>query len=485
MNNPNGNARIWLYMRNVGTSTCPDGSSPGLAVKAFQHWALKVDYMSKRDRTKVNKSVLYEANEDNGLVVATFVMLGEDEEDDWKSSPGFFQDNLGHSCVNEEAAAAFCERFNKHCIKYAAAQNDCQGFVNEFLADVVTTGAFELPPTAKEAKREMFKSTSNSSSNLLRNKGLEWLVKEAMKHVGTGKYDHLARQVMQEASFESIGRVSLIAGKPVQNFMKKEGIQLCLTAYGEFVEKVFNVAKGSLTPWNILQIAADIIIVYLLRSAHFGELSAYVGGKMASCSTNAAVGALVVGAEAVAACIALWIASEIVATLMKCFAQVVFGKSFTDIFGESQNAKLVHHIFNLFVTLIKTGANFGLKAFMASISASRAAVGIGVDVAKMGAKTGAELANAGTRAGIEVARTTATYVAESSERATSAALEYLSENAEKIFDLAIPVADRLGEELSRMSLNSNNVCVRVAGPSAAMSLKQGVRASRQRAKKTN
>ncbi len=80
-------ARFYFYAKDLDKFASLPTTSSGLSAgtpTALKHWAVKLDYMSTRDPSKVNKRILYEANNEKGLLVARAVMLGEDEDEEWR-----------------------------------------------------------------------------------------------------------------------------------------------------------------------------------------------------------------------------------------------------------------------------------------------------------------------------------------------------------------------------------------------------------------
>ena len=98
----------------------------------------------------------------------------------------------------------------------------------------------------------------------------------------------------------------------------------------------------------------------LMRKTGFTDLQAYGGKKLASCLTAVGVGLISGGPWGCLASLAFWIASEIVATLIKLLLAKLIGKAFTEKFGESETWDLIKSVYKFFEVKIKSGLNASL-----------------------------------------------------------------------------------------------------------------------------
>ena len=97
----------------------------------------------------------------------------------------------------------------------------------------------------------------------------------------------------------------------------------------------------------------------LMKYSGFTDLQSYGAKKLASLLTAAGVGALA-GPFGVLGSVAFWIASEIVATLIKVILSKVFSDRFTNIFGESQTCDLIKSIYRYFEIKMRSGLDASL-----------------------------------------------------------------------------------------------------------------------------
>lgn len=273
------NARIWLYCKDLESaaslksSSLVKGSRPGFP-KALKHWAVRLDYMSSKRPSQVNKSILYHANNEQGLLVARELMLGEDEDEEWRNAHGFTMEDHGLVTINEARAKTYCENFNQLKIKYVATKDNCQRFVDDFLANLLPDTAICLPTTVKEAK-QWFESISSLGLSSLANCGSAHLLKEMIhSRIGQG----VIKETIKQINLNGFGKISILSESPIKEYMAKEGKQLVLTAFGEMTENMLNAGRGAFSWWNLLQIPAELIVNKLMKDAGFTDLQAY-GGK--------------------------------------------------------------------------------------------------------------------------------------------------------------------------------------------------------------
>ena len=359
--------RIWFYSRDVdataslSTSTSSQSSSTG-APKALKHWAIILDYMSTRNPSQVNKRILYEALNTAGLLVARWLEHAGDEEEDWKNKSGFMREDHGMVTINEERAKNYCDNFNQQKIKYVAISDNCQRFVDEFIANLLPDAAISLPTSIKEVKTGVFSALS-TSLNSLSNVGSATLIQDLIiKSIGNANgYDLMFKEAIQQINLNGFGKISILKQSPFKEFMEKEGKTLILSCLGEMTENMMNASRGAFSWLNLLQVPVELIVGKLMSSTGFTDLQAYGGKKLASCVTAAGVGALAGGPFGCLGSVAFWIASEVVTTLFKCLLNKLVGKSFTEKFGESDTLKLIGSIYSYFEMKMKSGLVASLK----------------------------------------------------------------------------------------------------------------------------
>ena len=364
--------RIWFYSRDVdataslSTSTSSQSSSQSSstgAPKALKHWAIILDYMSTRNPSQVNKRMLYEALNTEGLLVARFLGHAGDEEEDWKNKSGFMREDHGMVTVNEERAKNYCDNFNQRKIKYVATRDNCQRFVDEFIANLLPDAAISLPTSIKEIKTGLF-SVSSTALNSLSNLGSATLIENlVIKSLGNANgYDLMFKEAIKQINLNGFGKISILKRSPFKEFMEKEGKTLILSCLGEMTENMLNFSRGAFSWWNLLQVPVELIVGKLMSSTGFTDLQAYGGKKLASCLTAAGVGALAGGPFGCLGSVAFWIASEVVTTLFKCLFAKLGGKRYTETFGgESDTLKLIGSIYRYFEMKMKNGLVASLK----------------------------------------------------------------------------------------------------------------------------
>ena len=368
-------ARIWFYYRNVRfslpSSSSQESSGRKWTPKALKHWAVVLDYMSITNPSKINKRVLYEATDKEGILVARDFAHGEDEEEEWKQMSGFGKEDHGMVTINESRAKSYCEEFNQLKQKYVAVQVNCQKFVDSFLANVLIDGAISLPLTVKEAK-SWFDSISSTSFNSLNNLGSGALIKNLiMKNIGDGGLNILAKEAIEQISLNGFGSISLLNQSPFREFMTKEGKQLVLSSLGEMTENMLNAGRGAFSWWNLLQIPVELIVGKLMSAKGFTDLEAYAGKKLASSMTAAGVGFMAGGPFGALGSVAMWIAMEVGACLVKCLLAKSFGEQFTNIFGESETLKLIRSIYRYFQMKWEGGMNASIDWMVDYIRANQ------------------------------------------------------------------------------------------------------------------
>ncbi len=369
-------ARLWFYSNYLGfsgslpsSSTSSGGHGESAIVpkvlNPVKHWAVVLEYMRIKDPIQVNKRVLYEADNERGLLVAKYIAHGEDEEEEWRQKPGFDKQDHGMVTANEARARNYCEGFNQLKIKYVATEDNCQRFVEEFVANVLIDAKISMPTTVREAK-SWFSSVASTSLASLSNFGSAALVKDYVlkSRIGEGPLEMMVKEAIKQLNLNGFGKVSILAESPLKEYMAEEGKQLVLTTFGEVTENVLNASRGAFTWWNLLQIPVELIVGKLMKSAKFTDLEAYGGKKLASCLTAAGVGGFAGGPAGSLASVALWIATEVIATFVKCLLAKMFGDGFSSIFGESETLELIKSIYRYFEIKITCGLNASLKRMM-------------------------------------------------------------------------------------------------------------------------
>ncbi len=206
-------ANIWFYSRDVGISALLSSSSTGTA-KAFKHWAIVLDYMSIKDPNRVNKRVLYEANNESGLLVAREVQHGDDEDDEWKQSSGFFKEDHGRVTITEARAKSYCDDFNQRQVKYVATKDNCQRFVDDFIANVLPDSCISLPITIQKAT-SWFGLASSTLSKSLSNVGSAAIVRDSLIQSRVGAHEFLLKNTIKTIDLNGFGKISLVLTKEI------------------------------------------------------------------------------------------------------------------------------------------------------------------------------------------------------------------------------------------------------------------------------
>ena len=279
--------RIWFYCRDLdftaslSTSTSSQSSVTG-GPKALKHWAVILDDLDDDDPSEVSKRILYEANNVGGLLVARDEAHGNNEEKkDWKQKSGFIKEDHGMVTFNEAKAKSYCEDFNRLKIKYVATKDNCQRFVDEFIANLLPDAKISLPTTIKEVK-PWLGSASSTLLNSLSNVGSGTLIKDLVIKSRIGGQEWMFKEAIQQINLNGFGRISILSESPIKEYMAQEGKQLILTSFGEMTENMLNAGRGAFSWWNLLQIPVELIVGKLMRSNRFTDLQAY--GLLSDCS---------------------------------------------------------------------------------------------------------------------------------------------------------------------------------------------------------
>ena len=369
-------ARLWLYCRNLDfrsslSTSSQSSSSRKWAPKSLKHWAVVLDYMSSRNPSNINKRVLYEANEEGDILVAREIQHGEDEEEEWKLMSGFTRKDNGMVTINEARAKSYCEEFNHLKMKYVAVQDNCQKFVDAFLSNVLIDGAISLPLPVKEVK-SWFDGASSTVSSSLTHLGSGALIKHLItSSIGSGGYNIIFKEAIEQISLNGFGQISLLNQGPIRDFMAKEGKRLILSSLGEMAENMLNAGRGAFSWWNLLQIPVELIVGKFLRSTGFTDLQAYGGKKLASCLTAGLVGFFAGGPFGILGSIAMWIAMEVVAFLIKVIMTRYIGKTFINFFGKSETLELIKSIYRYFEIKMNAGLDASIRWMLDYISSDQ------------------------------------------------------------------------------------------------------------------
>ena len=274
-------ATIWFYSKDVSGFASVSGSKKVLATNggspsAFKHWAVVVGFKSKKDPSRLNKRILYDANCDpEGFLLARELFFGQDEEEDWKSQKGFSEKNHGDFPFNEALAKSYCSAFNERKIKYVATSDNCQMFVNEFLANLLPDSTISLPPLANET----FFWLSGISSALLDSIGsvgsAALIEKALLAHASRTGVSPIIQEVLKDISLNGIGEITVLSEGPIKELMAKEGQHLILSVFGEMTENMFNAGRGAFSWLNLIQIPVEMIVCKLMKSNGFTNVQAF------------------------------------------------------------------------------------------------------------------------------------------------------------------------------------------------------------------
>lgn len=377
-------ANIWLHTKPLGgsqsvsTSSNPNslGGSRSVSISSdpsFQHWAVVAEYIVDEEVDAVER---YEAYAVDGYLVATNTMYGRRDTNKWLEEPKSPQKTfLGiYESMNQGHAQAFCTEVTQRKKKYSAKEENCQKFVNEFMAGVMVGSnlAGNLPWKAEEVITLWGSvcSTSLNSVGMLNSAGI--LKDKILKKIvikGTG--DVVFKQTVEKASIQGIGQVSLLTESPLKEWVKETGKSLVLSASGEITENLLNACRGTFTWWNLLQIPVELITKSFMESKEFSKIEAYGGSKLASVLTAAGVGSVAGGPFGLRASVGFWIATEIAAYIFRDLMERAFGQGFTDIFGESKTAELAKMIYNWFKAKIYIGMEHGITFMKEYINTSQ------------------------------------------------------------------------------------------------------------------
>ncbi len=262
---------------------------------------------------------------------------------------------------NGDRAKSYCESFNQLKVKYVATKKNCQRFVSEFIANLLPDSAIanHLPIPIEETKTWL-ESSMSLCTNSLSNVASAAIVRELLPRLGTGALDNIFSEAIKQINLNGFGIVSLLKEGPIKEWMVQKGKTLVLTSLQEGIENMLNASRGAFTWWNLLQIPVELIVGSLMRKTGFTDLQAYGGKKLASCLTAVGVGLISGGPWGCLASLAFWIASEIVATLIKLLLAKLIGKAFTEKFGESETWDLIKSVYKFFEVKTKSGLNAGL-----------------------------------------------------------------------------------------------------------------------------
>merc|ERR1719348_387588 len=98
--------RLWFYSKNIEgvSSSLQISSKEKPLANALKHWAVVLDYMCEDDPKELDKRILYEANNEQGYLVAEANPHGTGNERKWKNSSGFERADHGVYDANEERA---------------------------------------------------------------------------------------------------------------------------------------------------------------------------------------------------------------------------------------------------------------------------------------------------------------------------------------------------------------------------------------------
>ena len=329
-----------LWTSSPGVGSCGSPNIPNV----LKHWAVVLEYMSVRTVGTVNKTILYDANEDRGFLIASATELGPDDLADWRENPGFVEHKHGLVTISEDRARAYCHEFNRKRVKYVATSDNCQKFVDQFIANLLAEEHIPLPFKVEAVKTCFVDSMSSSMKS-----GSVRLAKWALPKLAS-VLKEVAKNIKLE-HFESIfGKELAVEAKEV--------ILRCLNKGIKYIAKSL---EGASSWWNLLQLPVELIVRELMRWDEFTELQVYAGGKLASCLTATGVGTVHGGPHGCVISVAFWLSAEVAATLIKVMLSKTFGTGFTSVFGESETVELIKSIYKYFDVKCKSGMDANLR----------------------------------------------------------------------------------------------------------------------------
>ena len=360
--------RLWLYCRTLKGAPNATSALP----KAFKHWAVAAEYLDEDG--EVEMSELYEAVNADGFVTASNAAFSCKK---WKDYPGFERADLQEASFSQASAIVFCKEVTARKERYSATEENCQKFVNDFIGHVTIDGSLQLPVTAEGASTVMGATicasltsiTNMSSANVIKSIVLQAIPSRTAAEV-------LFKQVMEQASFQGIGKMTILTESPMKEWIKDTGSKIVLSSFGEWNENLMNGCKGAFTPYQLLQIPVEVITKLLLQKGGLDKLAVHGGGKLASFLTSMGVGLMATGPTGLAASIAFWIASEIASyffrlLLVKLWPEDKIGSSFHSIFGDSQTGDLARAVYQWFATKVKLGLSCGISWMMEYIKGAQ------------------------------------------------------------------------------------------------------------------
>ena len=345
--------KFWLYCRNLGPqgSFTSLGSANPLASTAFKHWAVVTE-------EEGDDPYIFEAFNVNGLLEASHAYLGKKVRQQWENDGGFFKKDLEEMPFCRAQGISFCKDVNERKEKYAAFEDNCQKFVNEFMSNFNIESVL---PSMAATQKTILGSITSASLNSITNFSSGTVVKDMIiKRVGNGSLDKVLKDFLTEASAQGIGKISLLADSPMKEAIAETGRDIVLTAAGEVTENMINAWSGAFNPWQIIQVVVEPITKSFLQEWGFDKTQSYGGSKVASLLVSGGVGLLAGGPVGIASSLAFWLAAEIVAYLIRKLFEYAFGSTFKDLFGESQTELLAKRIFNWFKCKLDSGMLSGI-----------------------------------------------------------------------------------------------------------------------------
>ena len=114
-------ARVWLYTRDLDamatsmpvSASASGNTASGTTVmgQVVKHWGIVFDYLTEDDEDEVDCSIIYEANNENGLLQAKKRNFRKKLfATEWENKPGFYKEDMGKFRTVDEERAEHDER---------------------------------------------------------------------------------------------------------------------------------------------------------------------------------------------------------------------------------------------------------------------------------------------------------------------------------------------------------------------------------------
>lgn len=248
----------------------------------------------------------------------------------WRNTPGYNEEVLPLDrtvSFDERQLRNFIEGYNALKKDYNVIFSNCQEFIRDLLAHLDLEEIFHKI-LAYPFKKSLTEAFSWSSESLVRGStlvaigqkleiiGVEALKKELGSNIGLFGKESVT--MLKDAAGSEFGSTLIEEAL-------KESINLLRNAGGELVDRLlYEMSKGALTWWQLLQIPVELITRKLLETEWAKENinmdldRAYVLSKQASLGTAVATGGVVGGgAPGMGGAVIMWIGAEVVSFTLR------------------------------------------------------------------------------------------------------------------------------------------------------------------------